>query len=275
MFASMRVLRLSILFLALPALSTKAADAPPDGDPGRGKSLFGQTCALCHADSLSPAKTVLIQQGPSLVGVLGRPAGSLPNFAYTKALKGSGLTWDADTLNRFLAGPGKAVPGTTMPIDTPNAQERRDVIAYLSTLKLPANGSQTAGTASASAPPPKSDPGDWHHAAPGLKHHITLADLPPPFASPSAGNGPQVVAQPENARLAVPSGFRVRLFATGFSNPRIIRVAPNGDIFIAETATGRIRVLRAADGADTPSTNQIYAAGLRSTLRNRFLSAGT
>ena len=53
-----------------------------------------------------------------------------------------------------------------------------------------------------------------------------------------------------------------RLFAEGLSGPRIIRVAPNGDIFVAETRAGRVRVLRAADGAAKPGTNEIFASGL-------------
>ena len=108
----------------------------------------------------------------------------------------------------------------------------------------------------------ETDPGDWRHAAPGVEHHITPADLPAPYSTTSAGNGPQIVKQPENASLSVPPKFEVRLFATGLSNPRIVRVAPNGDIFIAETAANRIRVLRAVDGADTPSENRIFADDL-------------
>jgi glucose/arabinose dehydrogenase len=71
-----------------------------------------------------------------------------------------------------------------------------------------------------------------------------------------------VVKAPTNAVLSVPPGFTVRLFASGLSNPRLMRVAPNGDIFIAETGANRIRVLRAADGADAPAENQIFATGL-------------
>jgi glucose/arabinose dehydrogenase len=61
---------------------------------------------------------------------------------------------------------------------------------------------------------------------------------------------------------AVPPGFTVRKFASGLQNPRLMRVAPNGDIFIAETGADRIRVLRTVDGADAPSDNQIFAEGL-------------
>jgi glucose/arabinose dehydrogenase len=148
-----------------------------------------------------------------------------------------------------------------MPVSVPKAQDRLDLIAYLSTLKFPDNFSPAAAT-QAPAPTPQADAGDWEHAAPGVQHHITLADLPPPYASTSSGNGPRVVKQPAGATLSVPPGFKVQLFATGFSNPRIIRIAPNGDIFIAETAAHRIRVLRADDGADAPSKNQIFATGL-------------
>jgi glucose/arabinose dehydrogenase len=89
-----------------------------------------------------------------------------------------------------------------------------------------------------------------------------VADLPAPYATRSAGNGPKTVPPPPDAKLSVPPGFTVKLFASGLSNSRIIRIAPNGDIFIAETGAMRIRVLRAADGAEAPSENQIFAEGL-------------
>jgi hypothetical protein len=136
------------------------------------------------------------------------------------------------------------------------------LIAYLSTLQVPAGVSPTANLAPAPGISPETDPGNWRRAAPGVKHHLTLADLPPPYSTRSVGNAPKVVKQPAGAALSVPPGFTVRLFASGFSNPRIIHVAPNGDIFVAETAAHRIRVLRAADGADAPSVNQVFADGL-------------
>jgi glucose/arabinose dehydrogenase len=234
------------------------AQVPPPGNAAQGKLLFQQSCAICHADSLGPGNIAITRQGPSLVGVVGRRAGSLPGFSFTSALTGSGLTWDAATLDHFLANPAVAVPGTAMPISVTDASDRSNLIAYLSTLKMPAE----ASAGSKAAPSSEGDPGDWRHDAPGVVHHITLADLPAPYATESSGNGPRVVAQPANAALSVPPGFTVRLFASGLSNPRIVRVAPNGDIFVAETSANRIRVLRAADGANTPSDNQIFAEGL-------------
>jgi glucose/arabinose dehydrogenase len=264
---------LVILLLAgLGAGSEAAAQAPPAGNPAGGKIFFGQSCAICHADNLGPGNAEIVRQGPSLVGILGRRAGSGANFNYTKEMTDSGLTWNAATLDRFLTSPSAVVPGTTMPISVPNPQDRLDLIAYLSTLKFPAQVSSTIAVAPAAAP--ESDPGDWHHAAPGVKHHLTVADLPAPYATTSSGNGPRVVKQPADAALSVPPGFTVRLFAAGFSNPRIVHVAPNGDIFIAETAANRIRVLRAADGAEAPSENQIFAEGLDRPFGMAFYPPG-
>src|SRR5262249_48225086 len=75
--------------------------------------------------------------------------------------------------------------------------------------------------------------GSWHDDAPGKRRHIQANDLPVP--SPSRANGVRVIAQPRNTTLKVPPGFEVRQFASGLSNPRTLRVAPNGDIFVAET----------------------------------------
>ena len=259
----------TIVFAAIICLvSRAAAQVQPAGDSSRGKAFFQQSCSICHADTLGPGNAEITRQGPSLVGIYGRRAAASSNFSYTKALSESGLTWNASSLDRFLANPVAAVPGTTMPITVPNASDRLDVVAYLSTL----DGRAQSPAAPASTTP--GDPGDWHHAAPGVKHHITPADLPPPFATTSAGNGPRTVKQPADAVLSVPPGFTVRLFASGLSNPRLLRVAPNGDIFIAETAANRIRVLRAADGADAPSQNEIFAEGLDRPFGIAFYPSG-
>ena len=255
-----RVLILGVL-AGFGAGNRAAAQDQPVGDPARGKAFFQVTCAVCHTASLGPGNTVILKQGPSLVGVVGRRAGSCPGFNYTKALSESGITWDAAALDHFLTNPMQAVPGTTMPIPVPDPGTRSDVIAYLSTLIVPPGITLTNTVVQIMPATVDADPGAREHAAPGVKHHITLADLPPPFKTASAGNNPQVVEQPGNAMLSVPPGFTVRLFASGL-NPRLMRVAPNGDIFIAETGANRIRVLRADDGADAPSVNQIFVDGL-------------
>src|SRR3984957_16225811 len=104
--------------------------------------------------------------------------------------------------------------------------------------------------------------GDWHDDAPGMRRKITVADLPPPFATESAGNDPQIVPRPPYAEPKVPPGFVVDEFASGLERPREIRAAPNGDLFISESYSGRIRVLRAPDGAAKAQREEIFASRL-------------
>ena len=174
----------SSLFFAI--LTTAHAQS---GDPGHGKVLFQQSCALCHSTVVGPGGQLASGQGPSLVGVVGRRAAALSNFNYSKALGASGITWDATSLDRFLSAPSADVPGTTMPIVTPKASDRLDIIAYLSTV---VGGPAPSGSNAAAAPETLSfgDPGDWHHAAPGMRHSVVLADLPAPLRTVSSGNGP-------------------------------------------------------------------------------------
>jgi glucose/arabinose dehydrogenase len=117
--------------------------------------------------------------------------------------------------------------------------------------------------------------GDWKSDRPGLIRQITPEDLPRPGATRSASNVSRVVARPAGAAPQVPEGFRIDLFAEGLSEPRIIRVAPNGDIFVAETSSGRIRVLRAADGGEKTSINEVYASGLHEPFGIAFFPSGS
>src|SRR5438132_13990413 len=116
--------------------------------------------------------------------------------------------------------------------------------------------------------------GDWHDDAPGVWRHITPADLPAPGASPSVSNFPRTVPPPAGAVPQVPAGFKVELFASGLNAPRALRVAPNGDIFVAETNAGRIRALRAPDGANKPSETGVFPRGLDAPFGLAFYPAG-
>lgn len=83
---------------------------------------------------------------------------------------------------------------------------------------------------------------------PLLQHHlITVDQLPKPYATPSAGNPPRVVAQPKGAILHVPPGFNVNVYASGLEGPRTMLLAPNGDVLVTETEAGRITILRDAN----------------------------
>ena len=116
--------------------------------------------------------------------------------------------------------------------------------------------------------------GDWRADTPGVSRLIKPQDLPPPGATAAAANVSRVVPRPTAAAPQVPAGFKVELFAEGLSGPRQMRVAPNGDIFVAETRAGRIRVLRAADGSSKPSANEIYASGLKQPFGIAFFPNG-
>ena len=117
-----------ILFLtAALLLAASASHAQTAGDPAKGKAFFEATCSGCHELS-GPAYTA-----PTLGGVVGRKAGTGAGYTYTKALAASGIVWSEANLDRFLADPNGVVPGTAMPINVPDAQDRADVIAYLKT----------------------------------------------------------------------------------------------------------------------------------------------
>jgi hypothetical protein len=73
--------------------------------------------------------------------------------------------------------------------------------------------------------------GDWRSDAPGIRRRIKASDLPVPYATNPTANAPAVIGKPPNARLNVPLGFQAKLLASNLDQPRLIRVAPNGDIF--------------------------------------------
>lgn len=116
--------RLSQALVAVAVMSGGVAFAQ---DAKRGQKLFDE-CAACHSPDPAAKDTV----GPSLHGVVGRKAGEGADFRYSPAMKRSGITWDAQTLNNFIADPQKLVPGNRMPYSgLPEAKDRADLIAYL------------------------------------------------------------------------------------------------------------------------------------------------
>ena len=125
-FATMtRALLIGAIAAVLPAIANAAAAG---GDATRGETLFKQRCGVCH----TVVEDAAVHPGPLLKGIVGRKAGTMPTFKYSKALQASGLTWDHANLDKYLAMPGTMVPGTFMVINLPNPVERQDVIAFLS-----------------------------------------------------------------------------------------------------------------------------------------------
>jgi cytochrome c2 len=113
---------IALLLVAwLTMLSTGAVAEEP------GETLFKKNCAICH--TLEAGKNKI---GPSLAGVVGRKAGSVPGFAYSAANKNSGDVWDAQTLDTYLADPRKFMPGTKMVFaGLKNPEDRKALIEYL------------------------------------------------------------------------------------------------------------------------------------------------
>ena len=116
--------------------------------------------------------------------------------------------------------------------------------------------------------------GDWREDSPGVRRLIAPADMPKPYATKSVDNDAHVISRPNNAWPQALPGFKVDQIATGLSEPRLIRTAPNGDLFVAESRKGRIRLLRgiAADGR--AQTVETFATGLNKPFGIAFYPPG-
>ncbi|EJU13249.1 hypothetical protein NRB_21740 [Novosphingobium sp. 11B] len=114
---------------ASPTPSPTAAAPPPAAVTDPAPMAFA-TCRSCH--STEPGRNGI---GPTLHGIVGSKAGEVEGYAFSPALKGSGITWDRKTLDTWLQGPMKMVPGTKMVLPVADAQKRKAIIDYLETLK--------------------------------------------------------------------------------------------------------------------------------------------
>ncbi len=115
---------------------------------------------------------------------------------------------------------------------------------------------------------------DALHESPGTRRHLTTADLPAPAPDQSVDNGPKIVPRPNDAWPKAPAGFKVELYATNLDNPRLIRTAPNGDIFLADSETGKIVIFRGVGADGKAQTTSIYATGLHQPFGIAFYPLG-
>ena len=235
--------------------SAKGLKNPYQGQqPPRAKALFHLRCARCHGENGEGSGNIPALKAEKIKEV---PAGEIFWFI-TKGDMSNGMpAW------------------ATLP-----KQERWQIVSYVQTLgqpgsapsSKPAVASMAADTSKLPAPKPPFT--DFQHEKPGVTRKVTLKDLPAPYATASAGNGPQVVARPEGAWPQVPDGFRVEQYAAGLDNPRIIRTAPNGDFFVAETKAGDIRVFRGITAKGRPEQVAIFASGLNEPFGISFYPSG-
>ena len=266
---------LSFVLVLIPAAVVIAADQPfHDAPPSAramknplagqqdaieaGKVLYQRNCLACHGKALQGTGNV-----PSLVdGKLKGVAEGEVFWFITKGDTDNGMpSW------AFLP-----------------EEKRWQVVSYVEAMalgKMPAAAAISApSSAKESSESPLNDPSphppftDFRYEKPGVTRKITVADLPKPYATESSSNGPEVAPRPENAMPIAPAGFKVELYASGLENPRLLRTAPNGDIFLAESDPGRIRVFRGMTADGKPEQNSVFATGFKKPYGIAFYPPG-
>ena len=123
-------MRRSFAFLAAALLCPAAAPTAFAADAAHGEEIYNSRCIACHSPDAN-------RVGPKHRGVLGRAAGTVPDFNYSKAVKRSGVVWGEETLDKWLTNPQAFIPGQRMNFRVADPVDRADLIAYLKSLKLP------------------------------------------------------------------------------------------------------------------------------------------
>ena len=233
--------------------SAREHNNPYAGQPAAaraGRIAYAQNCGSCH-------------------GRNGRGTGNIPSLAKktTQAATDGEIFW-------FITK-GDVANGMPAWDKMPEAK-RWQIVAFVKSLRSQpaAPPSVAAAPIPNNAPPPSAPFTDYRFEKPGNIRKITVADLPAPFATPSAPNAPEVVQRPANAWPKAPPGFKVQLYVTGLNNPRLIRTAPNGDFFVAESDPGDIKVFRGITGAGKPTESQVFVAGLKQPYGIAFYPPG-
>ena len=124
---ALTIFSIGIVTLLSGTSAVIAAGQAESGNSKRGQDLFQRRCTSCH--NLDNEK-----EGPRLRGVFGRKSGSIQSFSYSESLKNANITWDADSLDKWLANTDKFIPDNDMNISLRDPQERMDIIAYLKQL---------------------------------------------------------------------------------------------------------------------------------------------
>ena len=219
-----------------------------------GSKLYAMNCGACHGNN-------------------GRGTGNIPPLSQgaTQSVPDGEVFWFITT--------GSVANGMPSWAGLPE-EKRWQIVTYLKSLKNSANA-QKPGALPASvrpvmtnAPPPQPPFTDFRFEEPGTIRKITAKDLPAPYVTDSANNGPRLVARPRDAWPKAPAGFMVQQYATGLDNPRLIRTAPNGDLFLAESSSGKIRVFRGITAEGKPQQTSVFATALNQPYGIAFYPPG-
>jgi len=220
-----------------------------------GANLFARHCASCH--------------GPT-----GGGTGNIPALAKgpTQSAADGAIFW-------FIT---QGDPNNGMPSwSSLSEHERWQVVTYLKALgganpPLPTVkiGDAPSSSAAPTATPPNAPFTDYRFEKPGTVRKITVQDLPQPFATKSANNGPKVVARPSDAWPKALPGFSVQQYASALNNPRLIVTAPNGDFFVAESDPGDVKAFRGITAEGKPQQVETFATGLKRPYGIAFYPPG-
>ena len=219
-----------------------------------GAKLYTKNCGSCH-------------------GISGRGTGNIPPLVQGTAQSAS----DGEVFWFITTG---SVNNGMPAWSSLSERKRWQIVTYIKSLKgLPATRNPDLASADAmshktNAPVPPASFADFRYEQPGQFRKITVQDLPAPYATKSAGNAPRMVSRPADAWPKAPAGFSVQRYVTGLENPRLIRTAPNGDFFLAESGTGKIRVFRGITGDGQPEQSAIFASGLKEPYGIAFYPPG-
>jgi glucose/arabinose dehydrogenase/mono/diheme cytochrome c family protein len=238
--------------------STKATKNPYEGEATAaqaGKTLYARNCLSCH-------------------GKMGKGTGNVPSLVSGKldSIAPGEVFWFITRGDKDNGMPSWA----QLPV-----KQRWQLVTYVKTMEsletspspsvAPAADTSTSKLKAAPPTPPFTD---FRYEKPGTVRKITVKDLPQPYATESAENGPELVARPENAWPVALPGFKVELYAAGLDNPRTLLTAPNGDVFLAESDPGRIRVFRGLTSDGKPEQAAIFVSGLKHPYGLAFYPPG-
>jgi len=228
--------------------------AKQDAAAAAGRKLYTTYCLGCHgANGQGTGNVPPLTQGP----VQTAPDGEVFWFITTGSVSNGMPAW------AMLS-----------------EQQRWQLVSFVKTLKNSAGAAKSAAPATnytpvtTNAPEPQPPFIDFRFEKPGNVRKIEVKDLPAPYATDTANNGPELVARPEGAWPKAPAGFTVQLYTTGLDNPRLIRTAPNGDFFLAESSGGSIKIFRGITADGKPKQTSVFATGLNRPYGIAFYPPG-